>query len=102
MRRSPPRTAGFITTGSRHFVSPTQKRLIPAALISLMDVDEGVKEIKRAVKIGIGGVYLFPNPTNGVHYGDPYYDPFWARGRGPGDYRLGFTSAPTPITSVIT
>ena len=60
------------------FCEPYPKRLIPAALISLMDVDEGVKEIKRAVKIGIGGVYLFPNPTNGVHYGDPYYDPFWA------------------------
>jgi predicted TIM-barrel fold metal-dependent hydrolase len=54
------------------------RRLIPAASISLMDVDEGIKEIKRAVKLGIGGVYLFPNPTNGIHYGDAYYDPFWA------------------------
>ena len=60
------------------FCESYPQRLIPAASISLKDVNEGVKEIKRAVKLGIGGVYLFPNPTNGIHYGDPYYDPFWA------------------------
>ncbi len=60
------------------FCEPYPKRLIPAASISLKEVNEGVKEIKRSVKLGIGGVYLFPNPTNGIHYGDPYYDPFWA------------------------
>ena len=60
------------------FCEAYPRRLIPAASISLMDVDEGIKEIKRAVKLGIGGVYLFPNPTNGIHYGDAYYDPFWA------------------------
>ena len=60
------------------FCEDYPERLIAAASISLQDVNEGVKEIKRAVKKGIGGVYLFPNPTNGIHYGDPYYDPFWA------------------------
>ena len=60
------------------FCESYPQRLIPAASISLKDVNEGVKEIKRAVKLGISGVYLFPNPTNGIHYGDPYYDPFWA------------------------
>ena len=24
------------------------------------------------------GVYLFSHPANGIRYGDPYYDPFWA------------------------
>ena len=60
------------------FCAPYPERLIAAASISLMDVHAGVKEIKRAVKLGIGGVYLFPNPPNGIPYGDTYYDPFWA------------------------
>lgn len=60
------------------FCEPYPQRLLPAALISLMDVGKAVKEIKRAAKLGIRGVYLFPIPTNGIPYGDRYYDPFWA------------------------
>ena len=60
------------------FCASYPNRLIPTASISLLDVDEGVKEIRRAAKLGVGGVYLFPNPTNGIHYGERYYDPFWA------------------------
>lgn len=61
------------------FCKPYPDRLIPIAHISVMDVGEGVKELKRAAKLGTKGVYLFPNPpTNGIPYGDRYYDPFWA------------------------
>ena len=60
------------------FCRPYPDKLVAAASISLKDVNEGVKEVKRAAKLGIKGVYLFPNPTNGIPYGDEYYDPFWA------------------------
>ncbi len=60
------------------FCKPYPDRLVSIASISLMDVEAGVIEIKRAAKLGVKGVYLFPNPTNGIPYGDRYYDPFWA------------------------
>ena len=60
------------------FCSAYPERLLAAASISLKDVDEGLKEIKRAAKLGVRGIYLFPNPPNGIPYGDRYYDPFWA------------------------
>lgn len=60
------------------FCKPYPDRLIPIASISLMDVNEGVKEVRRAAKLGAKGVYLFPHPTNGIPYGEEYYDPFWA------------------------
>ena len=59
------------------FCAPYPDRLTPIASVSLMDVEEGVTEIKRAAMLGAKGVYLFPNPTNGIPYGDQYYDPFW-------------------------
>jgi predicted TIM-barrel fold metal-dependent hydrolase len=46
--------------------------------VPLIDINEGVKEIKRAAKQGMKGVYVFVPTVNGIRYGDPYYDPFWA------------------------
>ena len=60
------------------FCSPYPDRLHAIAQISLMDVEQGVREIKRVAKLGMRGVYLFSHPANGIRYGSPYYDPFWA------------------------
>jgi predicted TIM-barrel fold metal-dependent hydrolase len=61
------------------FARPYPDRLIPIAMISLMDVQNGVDEVKRTAKLGGKGVYIFPNPpVNGIPYGEKYYDPFWA------------------------
>ena len=61
------------------FCRPYPDRLIPIAMISLMEVGNGVEEVKRTAKLGAKGVYMFPNPpVNGIPYGEKYYDPFWA------------------------
>ena len=60
------------------FCNSYPDRLIPVAHISLLDVAEGVIEIKRAAELGMKGVYLFSHPANGIPYGDRFYDPFWA------------------------
>lgn len=54
-------------------------RLVPIASVSLMDVEGAVTEIQRAATLGAKGVYLFSVPTNGIAYGEQFYDPFWAQ-----------------------
>ena len=61
-----------------NFCSRHRNRLIPVAQVPLIDINEGVKEIKRAAKLDMKGVYVFAPTVNGIRYGDPYYDPFWA------------------------
>ncbi|MCH8087392.1 MAG: amidohydrolase family protein, partial [Chloroflexi bacterium] len=53
-------------------------RLLPVAHISLLDVKEGVKELKRTADLGMKGAYPPVVPFNGPPYGEPHYDPFWA------------------------
>ena len=61
------------------FCRPYPDRLIPIAMVSLMEVENGVEEVKRTARLGAKGVYMFPNPpVNGIPYGETYYDPFWA------------------------
>lgn len=54
------------------------KRLVGLALISLYDVQEGVKEVRRAWKKGLKGAMIAVSPANNIPYSDPMYDPFWA------------------------
>ena len=60
------------------FAKPYPERIVPIAMISVKDVQEGVKELKRVAKLGFKGTYLVSRPANGVPYGEPYYDPYWA------------------------
>lgn len=64
------------------FCKPYPNRLIPIAHIPLHDVEEGVKELRRAVKLGAKGAHISAEPLHGIAYGDPYYDPFWAEAQG--------------------
>ncbi|MEE9248743.1 MAG: amidohydrolase family protein [Dehalococcoidia bacterium] len=57
---------------------PYSDRIVPIAHVSLLRVEDGVTEVRRAAGLGAKGVYLFPVPANRIPYGDRYYDPFWA------------------------
>jgi predicted TIM-barrel fold metal-dependent hydrolase len=60
------------------FCKADPKRLRPSALITLHDVDLAVDETRRAItELGAIGLCLVPEPANGRHIHDRYYDPVW-------------------------
>src|SRR5216684_32199 len=60
------------------FCSHDPNRLIGAALISLEDLGEGVKELERARRIGLKGAMIWGAPPRERPYTSKEYDPFWA------------------------
>jgi uncharacterized protein len=60
------------------FCKADPMRLRPSALITLHDVDLAVDETRRAITdLGAIGLCLVPEPSNGKHIHDRYYDPVW-------------------------
>ncbi len=60
------------------FCKTDPKRLRPSALITLHDVDLAVEETRRAIsELDAIGLCLVPEPSNGRHIHDRYYDPVW-------------------------
>jgi predicted TIM-barrel fold metal-dependent hydrolase len=59
------------------YASHDRKRLHPIALISLEDVGQGVRELRRAVKLGLKGAMVWGEPPAESPYTSPVYDPFW-------------------------
>lgn len=60
------------------FCKVDPQRLKPSALITLHDVDLAVEEARRAVsESGAVGLSLVPEPANGRHIHDRYFDPLW-------------------------
>jgi len=66
------------------FCEPYPDRLIPVAMISMIEVEGAVTELARAGKLGAKGMMLSANSINGRPYGDVYFDPFWAEAQGQG------------------
>lgn len=60
------------------FCSHHPKRLYGLALISLYDVENGIKELQRTAKLGLRGAMIWGSPPEDHDYGDRRYDPFWA------------------------
>lgn len=60
------------------FASYDPKRLHPIGLISLEDIEEGAKELRRAAKIGLKGAMIWGSPPREKPYYLKDYDPFWA------------------------
>ena len=60
------------------FCSYDPKRMIGLALISLLDVEEGVKELRRCAKLGLRGGVIMASPPDDLSYANPMYEPFWA------------------------
>jgi predicted TIM-barrel fold metal-dependent hydrolase len=54
------------------------KRLAGLALISLYDIDEGVKELRRCAARGLRGATIWASPPAERPYSSTDYDPFWA------------------------
>ena len=57
----------------------TDGRIYGAAMLSLCDLDEALRELDRLLKLGARFVILTAGPFSGRSPGDPYFDPFWAR-----------------------
>ena len=60
------------------FCQVNPDRLKGAAMIPPHDINEAVKETRRAVReLGFPGVFLHPTTVNGRQWHDRYYDPLW-------------------------
>ncbi len=60
------------------FCSHNPKRLFGIALISLEDIQAGVKELGRCAKMGMRGVMIWGSPPREHPYSGAEYNPFWA------------------------
>lgn len=54
-------------------------RVFSTPIISLLDVDEAVKELDRLVDAGVRLVHITCGPIEGRSPADTHFDPFWAR-----------------------
>jgi predicted TIM-barrel fold metal-dependent hydrolase len=59
------------------FCSVAPDRLIGMALIPLLDVEEGIRELRRAKSKGLKGGMIFASPPPGRPFTTRMYDPFW-------------------------
>jgi predicted TIM-barrel fold metal-dependent hydrolase len=59
------------------YCSHNPKRLIPLGLITLEDIDAGVKELQRIAKKGMRGAMIWAEPPDERPYNHTDYDPFW-------------------------
>ncbi|MEV5650592.1 amidohydrolase family protein [Nocardia sp. NPDC052254] len=53
-------------------------RLFGVPMLSLLDIDEAVRELHRVIDAGARMVHLCPGPIAGHSPADPIFDPFWA------------------------
>jgi predicted TIM-barrel fold metal-dependent hydrolase len=59
-------------------------RIFAVPMLSLVDLDEAMRELHRVINVGARMVHLPPGPVAGGSAGasrspaDPYFDPFWA------------------------
>ena len=55
-----------------------RKHLLGLALIPLLDVEAGIKELRRCAALGLRGALIMCSPPEGQSYVDRIFDPFWA------------------------
>lgn len=60
------------------FCRAAPARLVGVAHLSLADTEEAIRELRRAAKAGLKGVFLRPDLVDGRPIGHPDFDPFWA------------------------
>ncbi len=53
-------------------------RLKGIAMINLDDVQDGIRELERAAKLGFAGAMITEYPLEDRRYDQPEYEPFWA------------------------
>jgi predicted TIM-barrel fold metal-dependent hydrolase len=59
------------------FCAHNPKRLYGVGLVSLEDIDQGVKELERIHKRGMRGAMIWGSPPEDKPYGSREYDKFW-------------------------
>jgi predicted TIM-barrel fold metal-dependent hydrolase len=52
-------------------------RIFAVPMLSLLDVDQAVTELRRVIEAGARLVHLCPGPIHGRSPADPVFDPFW-------------------------
>ena len=60
------------------FCRTNPKYLVGLGLISLLNVEEGIKELNRCAELGLRGGVIMASPPDGLSYSNPMYEPFWA------------------------
>jgi predicted TIM-barrel fold metal-dependent hydrolase len=53
-------------------------RLKGIAMVNLDDVQDGIKELERAARLGLAGAMITEYPLEHRRYDQPEYEPFWA------------------------
>ena len=53
-------------------------RLKGIAMINLDDVEDGIRELERAARLGLAGAMITEYPAEDRRYDQPEYEPFWA------------------------
>jgi len=53
-------------------------RLKGIAMINLDDVQDGLRELERAARLGLAGAMITEYPAEDRRYDQPEYEPFWA------------------------
>jgi predicted TIM-barrel fold metal-dependent hydrolase len=59
------------------FVGDYPDRIFPMAHIPMYDPELAHAELKRCLKLGFRGIFMAPEPVNGVSPADARYDPLW-------------------------
>ncbi|WP_327753240.1 amidohydrolase family protein (plasmid) [Sphingobium sp. SJ10-10] len=60
------------------FCSSDRERLIPIGFVPVLDVNEGVKEIRRVAAMGAKGILLFATPLTREGFWHQSYDALWS------------------------
>ncbi len=59
------------------YCSHNPKRLVGIGLISLFDIDAGIRELERCRKLALRGAMIWGAAPRDRPYGGPAYDPLW-------------------------
>src|SRR6185503_14295915 len=60
------------------FCRAAPARLKGIAMINLDDVEDGVRELERAARLGLAGAMITEYPLEHRRYDQTEYEPFWA------------------------
>ena len=60
------------------FCATDRARLKGIAMINLDDVQDGIRELERAARLGLAGAMITEYPLEHRRYDQPEYEPFWA------------------------
>jgi predicted TIM-barrel fold metal-dependent hydrolase len=66
-------------TWQAEFSQGTRGRVLPIAHLNLRDPGEAVRELDRCLALGFRGVFVAPEPVDGVRPGEARFDPVWRR-----------------------